>query len=139
MLAKEIVRTTESTGVGVGRLDSYKLVFNKHSYTRKGDAANIVRSVGDSVWGYIYNVTAHAREKLRAREGGYHEIDVNVVLAASDAPESLLSCFTLLADAICSKRCGPPRPYFDLIFAGAQDRSLPPEYLAYLESLAPAT
>ncbi|MEI9813616.1 MAG: gamma-glutamylcyclotransferase family protein [Acidobacteriota bacterium] len=52
-------------------LPNFRLVFEKHSHTRGGDAATIIPDPTRVVWGFLYRVTDQDLKGLVAREAGY--------------------------------------------------------------------
>lgn len=108
-------------------------MFDKHSYTRKGDAANIVRDKASETWGFAYEIgDSEDQDRLAQREGGYHKI--TCVATMHDGPE--LECLTYVADKRCTRGCGAPASYLDLIVSGGLERGLPPAYLDYVREAA---
>ena len=71
LLDSEIRRhAPEAESVGVAFLAGYRLVFNKHSVSRGGDAASIEKSPSSVVWGYLYRLSDRDRNGLTRREKG---------------------------------------------------------------------
>lgn len=136
LLCSEIARTTESHPVGLAYLPEHRFTFDKHSTTRKCDAANIVPDASRVVWGYVYKVSDVGRELLRQRERGYSEIDADVILVDGH-DRAPAACFTFLAERHCEHSCGPSGEYFGLVESGARERGLPEDYLSYLATLRP--
>lgn len=138
LMDEECRRTAPSAeGYSVAFLTGYKLAFTKHSSTRKGDAATIVKDPTRMVWGYVYRMTDLDKESLRKREGGYDEAEITVYLASpesNDAPTPQ-EAFTFIANQECPKRCGPPASYLDLIIEGAKEKGLPGAYQQMLQAL----
>jgi cation transport regulator ChaC len=128
LLDREIARTiTTVECCGKAYLPRYDLVFSKHSATRGGDAASIREDESKIVWGVLYRVNDADRDRLRTREGGYRETDVNVSVVEGDdvTPQR---AFTFIGEAVCPRGCGPTTEYLQLVVEGAKQRGLPDGY-----------
>lgn len=121
---------------GMAFLPGHRLTFNKHSVTRKCDAANIEKDSGRVVWGVVYRMHDQDRKQLGQREKGYREIsDLVVYLTSADAEDvTPVEVFTFQAEQPCARGCGPDAAYLGLIVEGARSRSLPSDYTGTLES-----
>jgi hypothetical protein len=116
----------------------YAIEFTKHSVTRSGDAATIVKDPNRVTWGSVYRVHQADKTKLEIRERGYSLTpDLSVYLVSSDPKElpSPVSAFTFMAIDKCQGGCGPQSDYLDLIKQGAHCRGLPIEYQQMLASV----
>ncbi|MGB6194056.1 MAG: gamma-glutamylcyclotransferase family protein [Terracidiphilus sp.] len=123
----------DAEGYGVAFLPAHRLVFTKHSTTRGGDAATIIDDPNRMVWGYVYRMTDRDRDAIKLREGGYEEVTKTVYLGSpSGADFTPIEAFTFAAKVECPKKCGPSAAYLDIVIRGAQERSLPDEYLGFL-------
>jgi cation transport regulator ChaC len=136
LLDREVHRHASSAeGVAVAFLKDYRLIFSKHSTTRRGDAASIEPSAGDFVWGYLYRVTDEDHDALRQREKGYSEAEVRVWRVSERHPSGReVRAFAFIGNATCSRSCGPSDEYLELILEGAHARKLPEEYISRISA-----
>ena len=117
-------------------LPRHRVVFTKHSTTRNGDAASLIRDDGSVAWGYVYRVTQADIEALQKRETGYELLRVTVFEDLSPFPKTTpIPAVTFVAAEQCSKKCGPPAAYLALVIDGARERSLPECYRATLSEM----
>ncbi|HVS50853.1 MAG TPA: gamma-glutamylcyclotransferase family protein [Opitutaceae bacterium] len=117
-------------------LPRHRMVFTKHSTSRNGDAASLVRDDTSVVWGYVYRVSSEDIESLKNREIGYELRPVVVFEEQSDFPRSSpIQAVTFIGVEQCPKKCGPPISYLELIIAGAQERELPDSYQTHLTAM----
>ena len=117
-------------------LPRHRVVFTKHSTTRNGDAASLIKDDGSVAWGYVYRVTRADFESLQKREVGYELMRVTVFEDLSPFPKATpIPAVTFVAAEQCSKKCGPPADYLELVIKGARERSLPEFYLAALSEM----
>ena len=131
LLDSEIKRhAPDADPVGVAFLTGHRLVFNKHSRSRGGDAASLEIFASRVVWGYLYRLTERGREGLRRREKGYTEKEVTVQRVLGDNGRTVaVPAFTFVGEAVCPRPCGPSAGYLTLVIEGARSRSLPTEYV----------
>lgn len=123
--------------IGRAYIPSYRLVFDKHSTTRRSDAASITRDSAAMVWGFVYNVDQKGCAELRRREGGYSELSVTAFLnSVGDEASAPMKVFTFVSDAACPKACGPSAEYVDLVLRGGEQRGLPADYILRIRSAA---
>ena len=122
--------------LGVAYLPGRRLVFDKHSRTRAGDAASLADDPSSMVWGYVYRLDDSDRKQLREREKGYREVpDLTVFLAdGADGDPTPVSTFTFVGDKSCPDHCGPGPEYLSLVIEGAISRRLPTTYVDALQS-----
>jgi gamma-glutamylcyclotransferase len=137
LLDTEIGRDVPSAEFkGIGYVAGHSLVFNKHTQTRGGDAANIVPQPDAQVWGCLYRMDEKALAALKRRERGYvvAALTAHRITGHNDASQPT-DVFTFLAERTCEKRCGPSRYYLNLIIGGAKQRGLPNHYIRWLQSI----
>ena len=119
------------------RLAGWQLVFDKPAILPIGSGmANVVETVGAEVIGVAYAVTAADLEHIDLTEGvligNYQRVSVRVTpLAGGEAFEAI----TLTSDRR-DPGLGPSRRYLSLLIEGAETHGLPPEYVAWLRSIA---
>lgn len=131
LLDSEIRRhARDAEAVGPAFLPDYRLVFTKHSLSRRCDAASIESQDSEVVWGYLYRVSDEDRDALRQRERGYREVDVKVwPKTLSGGAGEPIDAFTFVAEERCLSRCGANAAYLTLIIEGARSRGLPEEHI----------
>jgi gamma-glutamylcyclotransferase len=114
---------------GRARLEGWCLVADKPG--RDGSAkVNLVRESESHVWGAVWTLREEDLRVLDHFEGGYARAAVTVTadwgpLAASTYVSTLRSAQT-----------GLERGYKELLLEGAREQGLPPEWIAFLDSLA---
>jgi gamma-glutamylcyclotransferase (GGCT)/AIG2-like uncharacterized protein YtfP len=113
---------------GRARLAGFRLVSDKPG--RDGTAKlNLVRDAAAMVWGAVWALRAEDLVALDRFEGGYERVAVTV--GAEAGPLAA----TTYASPLRSADSGLARAYKALVLAGAREHGLPPEWLAFLESL----
>jgi hypothetical protein len=121
-------RVPGARALGRARLDGWRLVADKPG--RDGSAkVNIVRDPDAAVWGALWELAAPDLRRLDRYEGGYERIEV--VVYGDAGPRSA----TTYASSLRGAPRGLDRAYKQLIVDGAREQRLPPEWLAWLESL----
>lgn len=136
LMADEMLRTVpNAVPEGVAFLPGYRLVFDKHSTSRGGDAASIEKSLAQVLWGFLYKVPVEDEGALEKREHGYVERCVRVwhVDAIDDCDSGQqVDAFTFVAKDRCEDACGPTEDYLELVIAGARSRGLPDDYIRWV-------
>jgi gamma-glutamylcyclotransferase (GGCT)/AIG2-like uncharacterized protein YtfP len=114
---------------GRARLEGWCLVADKPG--RDGSAKlNLVRESGSHVWGAIWTLREEDLRTLDRFEGGYERVAVTVT-----ADGGALAATTYVS-ALRSAPTGLERGYKQLLLEGAGEHGLPPEWIAFLDSLA---
>jgi hypothetical protein len=131
LLESEMKRTAPSAKpIGRAYIPGYRLAFDKHSNTRRCDAANIRRDFSRMVWGYVYAINAEDEAALLSREGGYSPLSATAWLNDVGADAAVMKeVFTFVGNDECASACGPSAEYVDLILEGASQRELPADYV----------
>jgi gamma-glutamylcyclotransferase len=116
-----------------GELKNYELVFNKK--VRGGSAtANVQPAQGKSVRGVLYRIPEGAYRALDRFEGApehYRRIEVRVT--AADGREIAAQVFIA---AKVEKGLKPATHYLQTIVTGAEEHSLPAEYIETIRAVA---
>jgi hypothetical protein len=113
---------------GRARLAGWRLVADKPG--RDGSAkVNIVRDPGTFVWGALWELALPDLARLDRHEGGYERFEVMV-----NADAGAVAATTYLS-RLHGAQPGLERGYKELILEGAREQRLPPEWVAFLESL----
>jgi gamma-glutamylcyclotransferase (GGCT)/AIG2-like uncharacterized protein YtfP len=113
---------------GRARLAGFRLVADKPG--RDGSAKlNIARDPEGVVWGALWELAPADLARLDRYEGGYERCEV--LVQADSGPERAISYASPLRGA----PRGLDRAYKELVVEGAREHGLPPEWLAFLETL----
>jgi gamma-glutamylcyclotransferase (GGCT)/AIG2-like uncharacterized protein YtfP len=141
-LAQMRERCPRSRKLGIGVLDGYRLVFPRYSTRRQTGAASIAPAQADAVWGVVYALTEEDAVALDGFEGfapsrspsenNYNRAAVAIRLAG--APEQLVSCMTYVATPQ-SGQFNPSLAYLGTILVGAEENSLPRDYIDCLRAI----
>ncbi len=123
--------------VGKAELTDYKLDFTRFSSKRKCGVADVVKLVGGSVWGVLWEVSEAGWRCLDIREGvssnSYRRISVTVLYNGVET-----KCFTY--EVVKKKPFIPPNQmYMDLLLEGSREHELPDDYIAKLSRITIAT
>ncbi|MBI3744541.1 MAG: gamma-glutamylcyclotransferase [Chloroflexi bacterium] len=141
LLDAELLRDgVRAERIGKARLDGYQLQFTRCSRKRKGGVADIVRTGNqkDVVWGFVYDITEEGARRLDAKEGvptHCERIEVSPVMGPDGTTETCLS-YTVKNKE--SYHVPPTRDYLSGIVRGANEKALPPDYIAVLEKIKTA-
>lgn len=131
----ELARAAPSARpVAKALLPNYRLTFDKHSMSRGGDAANIVKAPGAAVWGFVYEVDDEDLISLRSKESGYKEHDVVATLMPKGHRQEAV-VKTFIASSSCTAKCGPRRAYLETVISGAERCGFPNEYVDRLRAI----
>ncbi len=115
---------------GIAELPDYRLGFTRFAISRKCGVADVVASVGDSVWGVLWEVSKQGFNKLDVREG---------VKSGSYKRQSVV-IFCDGVDVVCvtyvvvdkDEFIPPNQEYLRILIAGATEHGLPTDYVAEL-------
>lgn len=126
----------EALDAGKARLPDYRLRFSRRSVRRQAGVADVVPSLGLTVWGRLYKLPdgvdlggLDRREGVSA--GAYRRQAVVVRQGADDVP-----AFTYVVVAKEEFEQVPDNEYLSLIRVGADEAKLPAEYRQFLEQIA---
>jgi gamma-glutamylcyclotransferase (GGCT)/AIG2-like uncharacterized protein YtfP len=123
-------RCPDSFIVGEGELRDFQLEFNIFSAKRRCGCADIVHSLGNSVWGLIYQLTPEDLSSLDKYEGcpdNYKRIEVTVV--KRDGSEVRCQSYDVV------RKQGPflpSREYLQKITTAATTFRFPKSYVDFL-------
>jgi len=115
----------------IGKLDGYRLRFNKKSGVDQSGKANIVPHMGETVWGVVFELSKEEIERLADFEQGYGQKTVEVNCPGH---KEQLSVQTFIADANGADML-PTSAYLHIIMEGAREHGLPDEYCERLANL----
>jgi cation transport regulator ChaC len=117
-------------------LDGHRLCFDLPIGPGERGVANLVATPAARTWGVIYRLSADACAFLDRTEGVdrgfYRRIAIEVVADDGAHPERV-AAFAYQGDARDPRR-KPSARYLGLLLAGARERALPAEYVAWLEA-----
>jgi gamma-glutamylcyclotransferase (GGCT)/AIG2-like uncharacterized protein YtfP len=114
---------------GRARLEGWRLVADKPG--RDGSAkVNLVRESGGHVWGAVWALREEELRALDHFEGGYVRVAVTVTVDRG----ALAAC--TYVSALHGAQTGLAPGYRELLLEGAREQGLPPEWVAFLGSLA---
>ncbi len=123
----------------IARLDDHRLAFSRKSITRGCGVADVIPSVGDVVWGVVFQIaqgdlTELDRNEgfLTGRDGNAYERVGKVVSSAGDNGQRLE-----VQTYIANPQSDPPPPsneYLNLIRGAASFWRLPLDYINSLQS-----
>ncbi|WLB57433.1 gamma-glutamylcyclotransferase family protein [Bradyrhizobium japonicum] len=124
------------TFVTIGKLVGHQLRFHKLSKdgSAKCDALR-TGSDSDAMWGVVYDIPASEKPKLDREEGlgkGYEDAQIVVELADGTRLEAVT--YVAAADAV-RKGVRPFTWYKAYVEAGAEEHSLPEDYIAAIRSV----
>ena len=121
-------RVPGARSAGRACLAGWRLVADKPG--RDGTAkANLERDPGACVWGVAWELRERDLLALDRFEGGYERVPVSV-----DAGAGAVGA-TTYASRLHGAEPGLERGYKEFLLEGAREHHLPPEWVAFLESL----
>lgn len=130
MFSKRMLeRIPEAVFDEIACLSGWRLVWDKISKDGSGKA-NLQKEENGKVWGVVYRIPAEKTSKLDKVEGGYQRIDVEVQLRNQDK--------RLVFTYVSEKRDANLVPYAwykALVLEGAQEHSLPNEYIELIKQV----
>lgn len=133
LLDTEIAEGAPSAAAeSIAYVPGWRLVFNKHSRTRHGDAASIETCASQIVWGFVYRISREEKDRLAKRERGYREHQLKVLLvddASACEKCTPVEALTFIGSEHCRGGCGPSEAYLELVVKGARLRGLPENYI----------
>ena len=120
--------------LGPARLARHRLAFSRRSILTGSGVADIVAEHDREVWGALYAIAASELERLDRKEGlGFAYERREVVIHTRDGVEHRALAYCVIAKEPVEIR--PSQAYLRLLIAGAIERSLPGEYVAFLRKL----
>lgn len=124
-------------GVSRAKLSGYKLSFNYYSFSRKGGAANIMRSEKDCVYGLLIEMENGDLDTIRKKEGYpcyYDEICVGVKTFDGTLYRDVKT-YKVVKSKEKSDHQPPTKDYMELIIRNAGEWSFPSKYIKRLKSI----
>jgi gamma-glutamylcyclotransferase len=125
-------RCPEAFLVSVGSLPDYRLAFTIHSTGWNAGAADVVASVGDRVWGLVFQLTEDDLYALDRCEG-YPE-HYTRFLASIETTAGIVDAWTYTA-LRKQEFVRPSRRYMDLIREAALRHGFPEGYVRMLDRI----
>jgi len=115
----------------IGRLDGYRLRFNKKNGMDHSGKANIVPDKREVVWGVVFELSKEEVDHLADFEHGYDRKSVDVICPRY---KKQLGVQTFIADANGMDLL-PTSAYLHIIVEGAREHGLPTAYCEWLANL----
>lgn len=126
-------RVPSAKPVSHARIEGWCLQFDKRSADGSGKC-HIVPSPGDVVYGVVFFIPLADRGKLDEVEGRHHGYERQWLREVILGDGSKVEAFTYVADPdYVQAGLLPYDWYYDLVVAGAEQHSLPNEYIAALK------
>jgi gamma-glutamylcyclotransferase (GGCT)/AIG2-like uncharacterized protein YtfP len=119
--------------IGPARLDGYRLVFNVHSRSWGGGAANAVPAIGGHLWGILWEIGEAEMKALDSFRGDEHMQQVFEVEV--QAPEGPVKATTFAVDSP-ERFVAPTDRYVTMLRAVAQQQGLPEDALSEIDAAA---
>lgn len=120
--------------LGSARLRGYRLAFTRKSSRWNSGVADIVAAPETTVWGVLYEIDETDLAGLDRKEGygsAYTRIPCDVSLRGRIHHRAIT--YTVISKE--PSEIPPSSEYLDTLMKGAEDRELPENYVAFLESL----
>lgn len=114
--------------IGRGKLLDFRFVCNKQSMDGSSKA-NLIKSIGDEVWGVLYEIELKELINLDRAEGGYNRISREII--ADDG--SSIMAFVYVSPKLTNVPCYDE--YKRLIIEGASEHQLPGFYIEFLKKI----
>ena len=122
-------RVSSAEPLGTARLIDKRLVCNKKSDDGSGKA-NVEETVGEIVWGVLYEIESAQLGDLNNYEGGYERRYLDVITEE----DSLVNTWVYVSSDLTDD----PRPYDwykELMVKGACEHRLPELYIEFLKQI----
>eukprot|EP00105_Crassostrea_gigas_P010485 XP_011425776.1 PREDICTED: gamma-glutamylcyclotransferase [Crassostrea gigas] len=122
----------------IGKLQNYRLNFKSPSDPSRsrwrGGAATIEPHSGGVVWGVVWKLNETDKESLDRQESVYDPIFVDVI--TPDNQNHNCRTYMMQEAYITDKYDNRPSPHYkDVLVKGAQQNSIPPTYIEYLQNV----
>lgn len=122
-------RIPSAEPIGRGRILNKRLVCNKRSKNGSGKA-NLEDSLGDVVWGVLYEMDSSDLNRLDKAEGGYLRTRMYV-----QTDEDKLVAAEVYFSTELTLEAIPFDWYKKLLISGAREHQLPEDYIEFLKKL----
>jgi gamma-glutamylcyclotransferase (GGCT)/AIG2-like uncharacterized protein YtfP len=121
-------------GLGVAVLEGHRLSFTAFSRGWDGGVADVVETVGDKVWGLLYELTPEDLSALDVYEGYPHLYDRRRLHVVSEANHLAVEAWVYF---VVNKQdfVIPAAKYLAVLVECAKEFGFPREYVADLESM----
>jgi len=123
--------------VAAAVLPGHELVFSGTSRMWGGGIANIRDMAGKKVEGVVWEIGEAERKTLDEYEG-YPDLYVTKEVQVRTTSGKIVTAFAYVM-ANPGREMPPSKPYKRLLISGAEEHDLSEEYIAFLESIRPAT
>jgi gamma-glutamylcyclotransferase len=122
------------TNPKVAVLQSHKLLFKGHSFTRGGcGVAGIIPSKGDVVYGVLFETDEESLNILDRKEDrgkSYERTNVNLIIGNKEIRKDVITYINK-----GKEENNPSKEYLTIIIEGAKEHSLPDDYIEELGSI----
>jgi len=108
------------------KLEGYKIIYDGYSLNRKGAVANIIKNMGSTVWGALFEVDDECLQSLDRYEG-YPKSYQRKSLAVQDDQGNKYSAIVYLRKPLTKGK--PSDKYREIVLQGARNCGLPEEYI----------
>ncbi len=123
--------------VAAAVLQDHGLVFSGGSRMWGGGVADIRDTPGKKVEGVVWEIAETQRKALDEYEG-YPDLYVTKEVQVETTAGKVLTAFAYVM-ARPGREMPPSRPYKRLLISGAEEHGLSEDYIAFLESIRPAS
>ena len=127
------VRCPMAKGLGVAVLEGHRLSFTAFSRLWSGGVADVVETVGDKVWGLLYELMPEDLAALDTYEGYPHLYDRRLLPVVREANHSAVEAWVYF---VVNKQdfVTPAAKYLAVLVECSKELGFPQEYVADLES-----
>lgn len=128
-------RCPDSKKIGIGFMNDAEICFPSFYESWNGGVAGFKKSLGQKMWGVLFELTPSDLEKLRVFEGYVHGREshlnaYNEVQVTIDVEGENVECMTY--EVFVTGNFRPSLRYLQTIIRGAVDNNLPEEYIESL-------
>ena len=130
-------RCPKAKFVSAAVLPDHELVFSGHSRMWAGAMADIRNTIGKKMEGVLWEISEAEREALDEYEG-YPDLYVRKEVQVRTTAGKVVPAFAYVM-ANPGREASPSKPYKRLLVSGAEEHGLSEQYIAFLESVRPAS
>lgn len=130
-------RCPKAKFVAAAVLPDHELIFSGNSRMWGGGIADIREAAGKKVEGVLWEISESERKALDEYEG-YPDLYVHREIQVRTAASKVVTAFAYVM-ANPGREAPPSKPYKRLLISGAEEHGLSETYIAFLESIRPAS
>jgi gamma-glutamylcyclotransferase len=127
-------RCPSAQRVGIARIDGHRIGFTRMSARQGGGVADLMPEAGSQVWGALFDLAESDLDSLDEYEG-VPTAYCRKLRTVERPDETLAAAWVYTVTSKGLAETTPSLRYWRLIVQGAKEALLPPEYIAFLESL----